>query len=145
MTAEARARLKATAIADGTYYTGCPASLTGRVVYIEAGNCSYTGNNVFNSSAQPGFVIQNSGTMYIGGTVNFYGVIYQVNATALTSAVMQVQGNAQIFGGVLVDGQATTIAGSSKVNIVLDPAAFDAVASYGSAGVIQNTWREIKG
>lgn len=145
MTAQARARLKATAIADGTYYTSCPSSLTGRVVYIESGNCTYNSNAVYNSAAAPGFLIQNSGTLYIGGTVNYYGIIYEANTTALTSAVMQVQGNAQIFGGVLVDGAATTIAGSSKINIVLDPSAFDAVASYGSAGVIQNTWREIKG
>lgn len=145
MSADARARMKATAIADGTYYTSCPSSLAGRVVYIEAGNCSYTGNAVYNSTASPGIVIQASGTMYIGGTVEYHGIIYEVNGGGLTGAVMQVQGNAQIFGGILVDGNATTIAGSSKVNIVLDPLAYDSVASYGSAGVIQNTWREIKG
>jgi hypothetical protein len=144
MTPEARARMKATAQAMGTYYTSCPSSLTGAIVYIEAGNCSYTGNTDFNSSSRPGVVIQNSGTLYLGGTVDFYGVIYQVNATNLTNSVMQIQGNAQVFGGVLVDGNATTIAGSSKQNIVLDPTAYDAVQSLSSAGVIQNTWREIR-
>jgi Tfp pilus assembly protein PilX len=145
MTADAKARLKATAIADGTYYTSCPSSLAGRVVYIEGGNCSYTGNSAFNSETTPGFVLQASGSLYLGGTVDFYGVIYNANAVGSTGWAIQVQGNATIHGGVLVDGPATTVAGSSKENIIMDDDAYDAVQSYGSAGVIQNTWREIRG
>jgi hypothetical protein len=46
---------------------------------------------------------------------------------------------------VLVDGPGVVEVGSSKSNVVFTPNAFKAVQSYGTAGVIQNTWREIKG
>ncbi|UTI66055.1 hypothetical protein NBH00_07580 [Paraconexibacter antarcticus] len=145
MTPEARARLKATAIADGTYFTGCPPTLTGHVVYIEAGNCSYTGNSVFNSATDPGMVLMATGTLYLGGTTVFNGVLYHANLANDTGPVLQLQGNTNVIGGVLVDGDGQTIAGSSKVNIQLSQSAFRAVKSYGSAGIIQNTWREIRG
>lgn len=147
MTAEARARMKATAIANGTYYaSGCPtaAGLSGQIVYIENGNCSYTSNTVFNSDAAPGMVLIANGSLYLGGTTVFHGIIYHANELQTASTAVQVQGNASVYGGVLVDGQATTIAGSSKLNIQLDPDAYNAVRSYGSVGVVQNTWREIK-
>ncbi len=147
MSLEARARLKATAIADGTYYAGCPsaAQLTGRLVYIEAGNCSYTSNTQFNSAAAPGAVILNTGSLSLGGTGNFYGVIYNANAAGLSTLGVETQGNAQVIGGVLIDGMAQMVVGSSGLNIDFDLNAFRAVASYGSAGVVQNTWREIRG
>jgi hypothetical protein len=89
-------------------------------------------------------VLMATGSLYIGGTVIYNGILYHANQANSTGTVMQIQGNANIVGGVLVDGDATTIAGSSKLNIQLSPAAFGAVRSYGSAGVIQNTWREIR-
>lgn len=146
MSAAARLRLRARAIADGTYYTGCPpaSGLSGKVVYIEAGSCSYTSNTIFNSAASPGIVILGSASLYLGGTSTFHGVIYAANTASVSGALVQIQGNATVQGGVLVDGNATTIAGSSKLNIDLDLGAYSAVQSYGSAGVIQNTWREIK-
>lgn len=147
MSVEMRARMKATAIANGTYFaSGCPtaAGLSGQVVYIENGDCSYTGNTQFNASAAPGMVIIARGSLYLGGTTNFYGIIYHANELASSGALMQVQGNAQVYGGVLIDGNGRTIAGSSKYNIVLASNAFDAVRSYGSVGIVQNTWREIK-
>lgn len=148
MSAEARGRLKATAIANGTYYaSGCPsaAGLTGAIVYIENGNCTYTSNTQFNSPAAPGMVLLARGSLYLGGTTNFYGIIYHANEAASTGAVMQTQGNAVVTGGVIVDGMATTVVGSSKLNIRLDVGAFNRVQSYGSAGIVQNTWREIRG
>jgi Tfp pilus assembly protein PilX len=147
MTPEARARMKATAIANGTYYaSGCPtaAGLSGQIVYIENGNCSYTSNTQFNSPTSPGMVLIANGSLYLGGTTNFYGIIYHSNEAGSTGTVVQIQGDAVVVGGVLVDGNAMTIAGSSKLNIQLDPNAFSAVRSYGAVGVVQNTWREIK-
>lgn len=148
MSAEGRARLKATAIANGTYYaSGCPsaAGLTGAIVYIENGTCSYTANTQFNSPSAPGMVLIARGSLYLGGTTNFYGILYHANEDGSTGQIMQTQGNATVTGGVLVDGMATTVVGSSKLNIRLDTGAFDRVQSYGSAGIVQNTWREIKG
>lgn len=147
ITPEALARLKATAIANGTYYAGCPteAQLTGQVVYVESGNCSYNGNSQFNSPQAPGMLILNAGTISISGTANFYGVIYAVNANRLPGTVVSTQGTGQIVGGVLVDGLGQVVLGSSSSpKIQFDVNAFRAVASYGTAGIVQNTWREIR-
>lgn len=144
-TADARARLKATAIANGTYYTSCPsAPPAGPVVWIVAGACTWTGNQVVNSRSNPGLMILENATVYLGGTVTYYGIVYSFNPLNLSTALVQVQGNAQVFGGVLIDGNGVLIAGSSKLNIELDDNAYNKIKSYVSAGMIQNTWREIR-
>jgi len=147
MTPEARARLKATAIANGTYYTSCPldSQLTAQVVYIEtAANCYYGSNTQFNSAAAPGALILDRASVTFGGTAKFYGVIYAANTTP-GAAALTTQGNAALInGGVIIDGSAKMVVGSSGLNINFDVNAFRAVASYGRAGVVQNTWREIK-
>jgi Tfp pilus assembly protein PilX len=143
---DALERLRLSAIANGTYYTSCPTSLTGALVWIDTTNtCSYTGNVVYNASGAAGVVIMARGTLSIAGTVQFYGVIYHANMDNSTTWPVQLGGNAQVFGGVLIDGNAGLVAGSSKTNVVFDDSAFAAVRSYGTAGLIQNTWREIKG
>jgi len=149
MTPEARARLKATAIANGTYYTACPtdAQLTAQVVYVEgvAITCPYGGNARYNSPAAPGALILDRATIEFSGTTKFFGVIYGANTTA-NAAVVTTQGNsALITGGVIIDGSAKMVVGSSGLNINFDVNAFRAVATYGAAGVVQNTWREIRG
>ena len=45
----------------------------------------------------------------------------------------------------MVDGNGGVLAGSSGTNIVFDPRAFDGARSFGTAGIVQNTWREITG
>jgi hypothetical protein len=42
-----------------------------------------------------------------------------------------------------VDGRGGVWAGSSGNNIVYDPTAFANINAVGTAGVVQNTWREI--
>jgi hypothetical protein len=148
MSVEARARLKTRAIADGRYYTSCPTAtqLAGPVVWIESGNCSYTGNDVVNSPAKPGIVLMNSGTLQFGGKLTFHGVIYGINPLNLGGTMVSVHANAEIHGGVLVDGNGRLVAGSNAwTNIKFVAGAFNAARSYGSAGIIQNTFREIKG
>ncbi len=146
MAPEARARLKATAIANGTYYAACPtaAQLTGQIVYVATGNCSYTSNTQFNSAQAPGVLIMESGTLAFGGTSNFFGVVYHANLLNVSTTAVETQGNARIRGGVLIDGMAQFEVGSSGLNIDFDLNAYRAVSSYGSAGVIQNTFREIQ-
>ena len=67
-------RLKERAIADGTYYTGCPTDtqLSGKVVWVEG--CTdgqYTKNNIWNSPASPGILIWADGTLELGGNSDF--------------------------------------------------------------------------
>jgi Tfp pilus assembly protein PilX len=142
--ADALERLRQAAISDGTYYTFCPASPAGAIVWIDTPNtCSYTGNAVYNTAAQPGVLIMGQGTLVIAGTVVFHGLIYHANQAAASGWLVQLGGNAVVDGGVIVDGSAGVLAGSSKDNIVFDDTAFQAVRTYGTAGVIQNTWREL--
>lgn len=148
MTPEQLARLKETAIADGTYYTSCPSTLSGAVVVIETtAACSYTGNATYNSATDPGMVLMTSGTLSVGGGVTYYGVVYHANLSESTGTLVTIDGSARIQGGVIIDGPAALAVGSSgnaNVNLVFDDRAFANVRSYGGAGLVQNTWREIR-
>src|SRR4051794_3007538 len=146
LSADAIERLRQTAIANGTYYTTCPATLTGAVTFIDTtASCSYTGNAVWNGANAPGFVIMTNGTLSLGGTTTFYGVIYHANQGNAGSNVVDLGGNTNVIGGIIVDGSGGVVAGSSKVNLQYSDQAFNAVKANGNAGVVQNTWREIRG
>lgn len=141
---DGRERLRQTAIANGTYYSSCPAAVpSGDVVWIESGDCRWTGTGGGNSPGNPGLMIINNGTIYLGGTTYFYGLIYAVNPNDLPTTIVDLQGNTEVVGGVLVDGPGNLSIGSSKLNIKLDESAWNKARSYTSAGMIQNTWREI--
>ena len=145
MTPEARERLKQKAIANGTYYQSCgnqPPSATGEVIYIASGPCRWMGNATYNSPQSPGLLIMERGLLEM--KEDFYGVIYHANLDNTTAKIVDTSGNGHIYGGVLVDGPGLLQVGDSKNNVTFDPNAFESVKSYGSAGVIQNTWREIK-
>jgi hypothetical protein len=144
LSAAALARLKTTATDNGTFFSTCPATLpSGPVVWIDSGNCSYTANGTVNSQFAPGVLVINNGTLTLGGTLTFYGVIYAVNAQASSGTVVTVQGNVSVQGGIVIDGNGGLLAGSSQVNVVFNDSAFQAVKSYGTAAGIQNTFREI--
>jgi Tfp pilus assembly protein PilX len=146
MTQFTRDQLKARAMADGKYFATCPATWpTGTIVYIESGNCSYTSNVTVNSPQQPGLLLLNNGTLTLGGTGDYWGVIYCVNAQNSSGPVLNLNGSGTLHGGVFVDGQGIVVAGgTSNTNIKYEDSALSAVKGYGSAGLIQNTWREIK-
>jgi hypothetical protein len=135
--------------ANRTYYSSCPSSLTGEVVVIDVGNaalCDYQGNINYNSASNPGIVIMLRGRLEIGGGVNYYGLVYHLNLSNSTAwDLVTVEGNAQVVGGVLVDGDGGVSAGSSgKLNIKFSPNSFRDINLLGTAGVVQNTWREIR-
>jgi hypothetical protein len=139
---DALARLKSTAIANGTYYAGCPSSLSGAVVWVDS--CSMTSQGDVNSAAAPGILIWNSGVLTFRGNGNFYGLIYHVNSAHSSGTLVDIGGNATIYGAVVIDGNGGINTGSNGNNVVIDDNAFNAVQSYGTAGIIQNTWREIR-
>jgi hypothetical protein len=135
--------------ANGTYYTTKPASLSGDVVVLDPGGSTewkYTGNSEFNSASDPGLLILLSGKLELSGTTNFYGLIYHANQSGSSDPdLVKVHGNSQLAGGVIVDGNGGVEAGSSgKKNIDFDPNAFNNINAFGTAGVVQNTWREIQ-
>jgi Tfp pilus assembly protein PilX len=158
------ASLKQAAQANGTYYNGtCPTSLTG-LVYVDnppGGNCTYLGGNWNMSSSPPaktdvpGMIIMGDGTLTFNGTINYFGVIYMVNASgttptsgACTSAqqngpVFEVHGTGSIYGSIFVDKCGTIDAGSSAYNIIFDSAAFNAATAYSQPNLAKNTFRII--
>lgn len=148
MTPDELERLKQTAIADNTYYTTCPTSLAGDVVFIDTSvQCAYRDNAVYNSPNEPGLVIMANGSLVLDGSVRYYGVIYHANAADSTGTAVQIQGSARVQGGVLIDGNASLAVGNSggaNVNLVFDVNAFTKVESHGGAGLVQNTWRELR-
>jgi hypothetical protein len=53
-------------------------------------------------------------------------------------------GDVSIFGSIVIDGPGGLSAGSSKVNLVYDPNAVTGGRTVGTAGLVQNTFREIR-
>lgn len=144
--------------ANATYHSSCPTDPNGQVVVIEAGNCSYNNSapaapgasKCCNSAAKPGLLVMKCGSISIGGNIEFHGIIYVSNKTSPASptwcssgAVVTTEGTSLISGGVIVDGPGGVVSGSSGLNVQFNPNAFLAISTAGTAGVVQNTWREI--
>jgi len=146
---EALDQLRARARSEGNYYAGCAPSLAGdqpgEMVFMEyADNCEYNGNTVYNTAARPGYVVIARGAIAkTNGTADFYGIIYHANLDNVTGKVITLTGNISIFGSIVIDGPAGLSAGSSKVNLVYDPNVFNGFKAFGTAGIVQNTFREI--
>jgi hypothetical protein len=143
-------RLRARAQADGTYYpTGtCPASPAGGMVFIENANCTWPHvSNCCNSATAPGVLFVYSGSVAFTGNDTFYGMIYDYNAQGSSLPnLVNLGGNTTVQGAIVVDGNGGVYAGSNKVNLVYDDRYLfqdNVLFSYGSAGVVQNTWREV--
>jgi|GEM_PF-1857420 len=150
MTASQLARFKTAAqTADPpTYYTSCPPTYTGTVVYIDVPattSCSDTNGATYNSPTDYGIVIMPRGTLTnLQGT--YYAILYVGNEQNSSGTVLEIGANAQIFGGVSVDGPGHLIVGQAsgpRATIVYKDAAFNSLATFGTAGLVQNTWREL--
>ena len=109
---------------------GAPVVITGPC------NVSIGSNTIVNSSASPGVLVVENGTLALGGTATFYGLIYMVNKQASGGAVVTISGNATVQGIVSVDGNGGVIAGSSKTNLVYDSRA--ATLLRGESGAVPN-------
>jgi hypothetical protein len=144
---------------SGTYHASCPGpNPNGTVVVIESGDCSFNNSSpkapgaskCCNTPTSPGLLIVKCGTVSLGGNIEFYGLIYIPNKASPSSTsycssgnVVTTQGTSLISGGVIIDGPGKMFAGSSGSNIVFNPLAFQNVRAAGTAGVVQNTWREV--
>jgi len=159
--------LKQMAQANGTYYTSCPTNPSGLVVWVETGNCSYGGNTVVNGVTKQGVFVVNNGTLQISGSVTWYGLIYGLNAqncgvvntncisvSGYPDAVVSVTGSATVRGGVFVEGDGRLSLGNAGGSgncanclptLMYDPTVAFNITAFGTAGIIQNTWREVLG
>jgi hypothetical protein len=163
-------RLRDTAKANGTYYAQdptCSVSLDGPLVFIEYSNCggyNKTGNAAWNSAASPGMLVIGSGVLKLTGNAIYYGLVYHINeadkkdpsavtgpnATPSGDVVQIGPGGTRIIGGVVIEGNGGMFVGSNNGgnqfsgNLVFDDAAFKNLRVYGTAGIVQNSFREIK-
>jgi len=137
-------RLREKAKSLGSYYvSGCPSSPTGALVFVENGNCSYTGGGSANSDAAPGMFVVATGTLAFGGGMTYYGLVHIANLQQSTGVVVRTFGSATIVGSVAVDGGGGVLAGSSGKNVVYDDGIFPLVTTFGSAVPVQGSWREL--
>jgi hypothetical protein len=158
------ASLKQAAQSNGTYYDGtCPTSLSG-LVYVDnppGGLCTYLGGtwNMSGTSPAstdvPGMIIMGDGALEFNGNINYFGVIYMVNASGTTPSsgacttaqqngpVFMVHGTGSIYGSIFVDKCGTIDAGSSAYNIIFDSRAFNAATAYAQPNLAKNTFRII--
>jgi hypothetical protein len=144
LTSDVTDRFRERAIADGTYYkTGCPASPAGRVVYIVSGSCKWEGNDAWNSYEQPGVLIMERGSITFKGTSDYYGILYHLNLDNKSDFIVTLGGANTVHGAIFVDGNGGVDVGSDKANLIYDDRIFQNVKSYGTAGIVQNSWREI--
>jgi Tfp pilus assembly protein PilX len=147
---EALDQLRALAKAEGSYYTGCAPSLAGdvpgEIVFMEnATGCYYGANTNYNTPAVPGYVVMAKGSLNLGGTSNFYGIIYDADQDNACGDLITLSGNTQVNGSIVIDGCGGLTAGSSGVNLTYDPNVFNGFKALGTASIVQNTFREITG
>ena len=124
-----------------------PESLTGRVVFVETSSTitcdEYKGD--YNTASSPGLVIFTDGILgFSGNKATYYGLVHMLNprrTATMTRFIMHANGT--LVGGVSVDGKGGVDAGSDKSNIIFDGDAFAVLKTYGTAGLVQNSWREL--
>lgn len=149
MTATQIGRFRAAAMSanPSTYYTSCPASLTGRVVFIDVSagtSCSDASGATYNTAAEPGVVIMPRGKLSLKGTL--HGLVYMVNEQNSSGPVLTLEANSEVLGGLAIDGPGRLVAGQAsgpRSTVRFVPNAFSSLASFGTTGLVQNTWREL--
>jgi hypothetical protein len=155
----------------GTCPSGA-AQLTGAVVFVERCSTSYphTGgystpcnvpadmdDNCINPTNKPGLLIWHCGTLGMTGNQTFYGIVYMVNnsdgtcqgwnalsGSCSVSTIYESGGGGGIYGALVADGDACVKIGSNSLNMAFDGNVFNSVSSFGTVGLVQNTWRELK-
>ena len=159
-------RLRETAKAMGTYYASgaaCPpsAALNNSLVFIEKSNsCDFTitAGGSWNSQANPGVLVVGSGLVqFTSNKDTYYGVIYHLNGSDKQPAEPSLQSsntvvmirNACIFGSVVIDGPGGLEIGSNNGanycngNMQYDANVANRLRAFGTAGIVQNSFREI--
>jgi type II secretory pathway pseudopilin PulG len=154
LTATQLQALETQAAAAGTLHApgDCPSGsalsspANGAPVVIQ-GPCAISigSNTQVNTAAKPGVLVIENGTLSLGGTSNFFGLIYMVNKQAASTGIVTIQGNATIQGSVNIDGLGGITAGSSKTNLVYDPRSVALLRGSTGAAVNRGTVRVLPG
>jgi Tfp pilus assembly protein PilX len=143
----ARFKIAAQSANPPTYFTSCQAGLTGGIVFIDVPAttvCSDSSSAVYNTPESPGLFIMPRGSFELGGTM--YGLIYMGNEQNSSGTVLTLDANSYVIGGIAVDGPGRLIVGQAsgpRPTVTFLPNAFTAPKTYGTTGLVQNTWREL--
>jgi hypothetical protein len=116
--------------------------------------------NCINTADDPGLLIWHCGLMDWQGGMTFNGVVYHANnsdglcppaypakggnCNNSANAAVVSNGGWGVNGALVIDGAGCLEVGSNGLQIKFDGNAFNAVTSYGTVGLVQNTWRELK-
>ena len=136
-------RLKDRAIELGTHSETCPDELEGELVYVESGDCHFSGGGEVNSERSPGVLILARGTLRFTGSMTYYGLIYAVNGQRSPGEVVTIGGGATIRGSIAVDWGGGFSVGNSGDNLIFDDRVFPLLVSHGTTAPVQGTWREL--
>ncbi len=116
-----------------------------------------------NTIQRPGVLIVRCGALRMVSSWTYVGLVYFVNGSDGScpgqtrgtnpprcnsnsldaNSVLDTQGGAGIWGGLVADGDACILLGSNGMQVRFDTRAFTATESYGTVGLVQNTWREL--
>jgi hypothetical protein len=149
LTADQVARFKAAAqsASPPTYFTSCQPGLAGTVVFLDvpaSTTCTDSSSAVYNTPEKPGFFIMPRGNFELGGTM--YGLIWMGNEQNSSGPVLTLDANSYVIGGIAVDGPGKLVVGQAsgpRPTVTFLPNAINALRTYGTTGLVQNTWREL--
>jgi hypothetical protein len=112
-----------------------------------------------NSAAKPGVLIWHCGVSDLQASFTFVGIWYMVNNSdgtcpspgalgdgtcdSAADYVMHTNGGFGVWGALNIDGKGCLDVGSNGLQVKFNANAFPAIASYGTVGLVQNTWREL--
>jgi Tfp pilus assembly protein PilX len=118
-----------------------------------------------NTEDEPGLLIWHCGMADMAGGWTYRGVLYIANNSdgtcqaplnkqrgngtcskqpnATDEDAITTNGGFGVWGAIAVDGPACLKLGSNGVQVSYDPRVFEPIESYGTVGLVQNTWREL--
>jgi Tfp pilus assembly protein PilX len=136
--------LRQRAKSEGKWYASCPSSPPGPLVFIESGFCGQSSLPP-TSAANPGLYVLVDGTLNIGGSGDYWGLIYLVNKSGHTGNVFDSNGNHKWNGAINIDGPGNANLGtSSNTSLNFDDNVFNGLFGYANAGIVRPSYREIQ-
>jgi Tfp pilus assembly protein PilX len=146
---------------------GCtnPPNLTNQVQLSSCTPPAGMSSSCPNVNDEPGLVIWHCGRADMEGGYTHRGILYVVNnsdgtcpaslpargdGTCVgqnvddTRDVLTTSGGFAVWGALAVDGAGCMKIGSNGLQVRFDANVFDSAQSYGTVGLVQNTWRELR-
>jgi Tfp pilus assembly protein PilX len=146
---------------------GCtnPPNLTNQVQTVSCNPPSGMAQTCTNVDDEPGLVIWHCGRADMAGGYTHRGILYLANNSDGTCAaglgargdgtcvgqnvddtrdVLTTSGGFAVWGALAVDGNGCMKIGSNGLQVRFDANVFDSAESYGTVGLVQNTWRELR-